>query len=158
MRGGFELGLIVVTALCAAGCGPCDRSGCTWLERHASASGTGAAGIVASESDVVANGCQECPFSETDLSAWKVDQPVQDAATAQAIIAAGPPYVSGHVVENYIMTLDPGHHLFCSGTTNCIGIEITEGEMLTVNVAQVYGPTSFRVGRPNEALANVPAL
>jgi hypothetical protein len=52
-----------------AACETCAREGCDALSTHAgqAAGQTRVAGVVASESDVVGNGCQECGFTGAEV-------------------------------------------------------------------------------------------
>ena len=56
------------------GCGwsDCDRSGCQAMNSPAQADGLGQGivGVVASESDLIANGCQTCSLSQGSLQVW----------------------------------------------------------------------------------------
>jgi len=57
-------------------CAECDREGCDALRRPAareSAGLVGVAGVVASASDVVNDGCQECPLGEATLQIFQED-------------------------------------------------------------------------------------
>jgi hypothetical protein len=156
MRGThFQLILLVMATFGLATCRPCDRSGCDALGDHVSSDQTGVAGIVSSESDLVANGCQECPLSQATLQLWRVEAPVPDEATAAALVSEREPDVSDLAQERYLFELEAGYYLLCS-RPNCTNIEVRGDETLTVNVAQHFGPTSFFVGRPGEAVEQVP--
>jgi len=158
MRGTHvQLILAMMAALRAVSCMPCDRSGCEALDDHVSSDKTGVAGIVSSESDVVANGCQECPLSQASLQLWQVDAPVPDDAAAAALVSERDPDVSSLAEERYVLELQAGHYLLCS-RPSCANIEVLGGEALTVNVALRFGPTSFFAGRPQEPVEQVPIL
>ena len=61
---------LAVVALLAS-CTPCNREGCDAMASAAAQSGHSAiAGIVASESDTVGNGCQECRFGVAALGCF----------------------------------------------------------------------------------------
>jgi hypothetical protein len=76
-----------------ASCVPCDRDGCDALEHPAEdvSISAGIAGVATSESDVVANGCQECPLSEGTMQVWAVAAAVTTADEAQAVVDGGEP-------------------------------------------------------------------
>jgi hypothetical protein len=134
--------MTIVSALLAS-CMDCDRDGCETVMQASSESGTGIAGVVAQLSDVEENGCQECPFGVATLGLWRVDVPVVDGAAARLTMERQPD-VTIEALEAYARELDAGHYLLCEHMS-CIGVTVSEGERLTVNLKRRYGPTSFFV-------------
>ena len=136
--------LVAVTALVAA-CTPCNRDGCDAMVSAAAQSGhSGIAGIVASESDVVSNGCQQCRFGVAALGFWKAGAPVTDAAAAKALVAAGPAAAKMQANERYETALDPGSYLACT-QLGCAAVEVVAGRVTTVNARVINGPPQFMV-------------
>jgi hypothetical protein len=131
-------------------CADCDRSGCERLGELATQGDTGVSGVVAAQSDLVTDGCQECPMGEATLTIWRVDTAVTDAAAAAATVAQREPDVTENVSGQYSRALEAGPHLLCV-RPRCIGLTITTGETLTVNVKRLDGPVSFFVGAPGVA-------
>lgn len=150
--GGMRLGSGVtfsVFAVCASlslSCANCERTACEFLDHLANQKGTGMAGIVATPSDLVENGCQECPYGEATLELWYVDEPVTTEADASAVTEREPGFREA-VVRDYRFELAPGQYLLCV-RPRCIGLEIVANETLTVNIRRPYGWTAFFVGRP----------
>ena len=150
---------LVWFVLCAAlgftspACKTCNRSGCDALgtpapDDHASA----LAGVIASESDVMENDCQECPFASMALSIWTAAGPVTDVASAKAIIQAAPAAVTLQADGRYRQALDPGSYVLCAGpaghSSACIGVDVVAGHVTPVNLRLVYGPFQFIVFDP----------
>jgi hypothetical protein len=145
--------LCVVTSLALAACNPCNRSGCDALGRPAADDHTSAiAGVVADESDVVANSCQECPFYSMALSIWTAPGLVTDVAGAKAVIQAGPAAVTLQADGRYRQTLNAGSYLLCalpsSNAWACVGIEVIADHVTPVNLKLLYGPFQFTVFDP----------
>jgi len=143
----------LLLAACTApmlSCADCDRSGCERLGELATPGDTGVSGVVAAQSDVVADGCQECPMGEATLTLWRVDAAVTNAADAAATLAEREADVTENVSGQYSRALEPGAYLLCV-RPRCIGLTITAGETLTVNVKRLDGPVSFFVGAPSVA-------
>jgi hypothetical protein len=127
-------------------CAECDREGCDALGRAAPQVGTGIAGVVAASSDVVADGCQECPLGDAALQIWRADAAVTTEAAAATLLAERQPDVTANVSGRYSQALAPGTYLLCAGA-NCIGLALAADETLTVNIERRDGPTGFFVGR-----------
>lgn len=128
-------------------CAECDREGCDALRRPAarqSASLVGVAGVVASASDLVSDGCQECPLGEATLEIWSTDTLVTSAAEATARISAREPDVTALASGRYEQELAPGAYLLCV-RPSCIGVSVAAGGT-TVNIQRREGPTGFFVG------------
>ena len=128
-------------------CDTCDREGCDALDTVAPGNGTRVAGVVASISDVVENGCASCPFDTARVELWPVGTAVTSTSDARQVVEAAPPAISMDVFGSYSLEVATGDHLLCV-RPNCIGIAIVEGETLTVNVKKRDGPTGFWLLNP----------
>lgn len=137
----------VINVLAAAlGCSDCDREGCTLLDNRATQRGTGMAGVIAQKSDVVMNGCQECPLADTSLELWVLDAPVSDA-DAEEVVRQRPADVSSAASGKYIQALQPGPHILCV-QRQCVVITLVADQTLTVNIKlRAEGSPGFFVGR-----------
>ena len=130
-----------------AGCAPCDQAGCDALGSPARDTGASAvAGMIAYQTDVVANGCQECGFSSTMLSFWKTPALVTDTPSAMAIVA-GPPTATLQADKRYQQLLDPGSYLVCV-RAYCAGVDVLPDHVTTVHVKMGFGPAQFVVFDP----------
>lgn len=141
------------TWLVIPACSPCNRSGCDALRTPAADDGeSGIAGVIAYESDVVANGCQECPFTSASLSIWAALGPVADGVSAKAIIQAGPPAVSLDADARYRQALAPASYLLCafpaSYSSACVSVDVVAGHATPVNLKLLFGPFHFIVFDP----------
>jgi len=134
-----------------AGCNDCDRKGCESFSKPASAAiGQGIAGSVSLESDVVADGCQICAFSEAGLEVWPAQAVVREAGAGCAVSSTPAP-VSLTALGRYEQALDPGQYVVCvSGgrMRPCIGVPVVAGKVTTVNVKHIFGPSSVAVLDP----------
>jgi hypothetical protein len=132
----------------------CDRAGCDALEHPLGDVGimVGIAGVVASESDLVANGCQECPLSQGTIELWTSATAVTTADEAQALVDAGAPTQTVEVDERYEQTLDPGEYLVCVSNLDrvCAGVTIADA-VVTVHASFPYGMPDLVVFEPGEA-------
>lgn len=147
--------LVALSAL-LGGCDSCPREGCDALETHARAGKL--AGVVASESDVVANDCQECGFAEAPVRAWRVAEPVTDDADLRAAVMNPPDAetTSGSDGKYRLDELPSGALLVCV-SSSCFNVE-TRGDLTTtLNVRLVNGISSGFVGVTGEALARTDA-
>jgi hypothetical protein len=131
---------------CLSGCAECDREGCDSLDERAAAQGTGIGGVVAHQSDVVADGCAECPLGEARLELWAVAESVGTEAAARSLIAARGPDVTASVSGRYIHPLQAGRYLLCV-RPGCVDVTVAEGQTLTVNLKRRDGPTGFYVAQ-----------
>ena len=127
-------------------CADCPREGCDALGRAAPQVGAGIAGVVAASSDVVADGCQECPLGGAALELWRSDALITTEAAASALLAQRQADVTANVSGRYSQVLAPGTYLLCAGP-NCIGVAISANETLTVNIESRDGVTGFFVAR-----------
>lgn len=144
MRDLIAAGILAAAAHFTSGCQPCDRDGCEKVNERASSDGTSAiAGALASESDVEANGCTECPLASAQLSIWSTPALVSDQAEALAVVSAGPATFSLSAQGSYRQAVPPGAYLLCE--RECVAVAVEPGMVTTVNILFVYGPTSFRV-------------
>jgi len=105
------------------------------------------AGAIASRSDVVENGCQECPLSSARLKVWQTTALASDQAAAEAA-ALDPPALVIEAQGHYRKVTGAGFYLMCAPTRDCVPIEVTDGKTTTVNVELPYGPARFFLGSP----------
>ena len=140
----------LVLALCfglaaVPACSPCNRTGCDATSGPVADTGQAAiAGVVASESDAVGNGCQECPLGTATLAIWKTSGPVTDDAGAQAVVNASAATVSVQADQRYAQALDPGSYLVCQ-RPDCVSVDVVAAHVTTVHIKQILGPTQFIV-------------
>lgn len=128
-----------------SGCGSCPRDGCDALEQPSSAYvDTGIKGSVASSSDVVVNGCQECPFSDTELRVWVSATSVSGTIQRDTLLQRAPDLMV-FAEGRYTQALATGHYMVCESSAPCLGFDLASGDDITINVKQRYGPTSFVV-------------
>lgn len=144
------LGTLVLLAASVPGCADCDRQGCEALRRLAPEGDTGVAGVVAQVSDVVSDGCAECPLGRAALELWTLEEPFYRRSEVPELVAARPPDLTLLVEGSYRQALSTGWYLLCV-RPNCIELNPHEDEMLTVNIKRRDGPTSFFVGRPSSS-------
>lgn len=142
--------LVLSAAGVLSACAECEREGCDALTRLAPERETGVSGVVAELSDVVIDGCAECPLASATLEVWTLDAAFERGSDVPALVAARPPDVTREIAGSYGQALSPGWHLLCV-RPNCVEINTHEGETLTVNVKRRNGPTGFFVGRPSSS-------
>jgi hypothetical protein len=145
--------LLVALSFALAACNPCNRDGCDAVDKPAADSGKSAiAGVVVSESDVVSNGCQDCPFASAPLAVWAAPAPVTDVESARAIVHAGPAAATLDAEGRYQQALDPGSYLLCAfpSTYNaaCVSVSVIAGHVTPVNLKLLDGPFRFVVFDP----------
>jgi len=143
----------VALSFMLAACNPCNRSGCDAAGTPAADNGKSEmAGFIASESDVVANGCQACPFASATLGIWVAPGPVTDVVSARAIVQASPATVTLQAEGSYRQALDPGSYLLCADPSSynsaCVSVAVIAGHVTPVNLKLVYGPFQFIVFDP----------
>jgi hypothetical protein len=112
------------------------------------------AGVVASESDVIGNGCQECGFASSTLDIWLTTGRVQDAVTAGTIVSTTP-LVAVQADGHYQIELDPADYLLCVdvlGSLPCVPFTVEMSKVTTVNVKRVFGPAGFLVFAPGSSV------
>jgi hypothetical protein len=126
----------------------CDRTGCNLLTKTSDAHGTGVSGVIAYASHLSGNGCNECPLADTTLKLWNATGPVPEAVRATTLIAS-PPDSTTQASAHYELALSPGYQLLCV-RSDCIGFLVQDEEMLTVNIKQRFGATSYFVARPGD--------
>lgn len=149
--------LFVPLSLLDLGCGlGCDRAGCDAMEHPITDAQiqSGIAGQVASESDLVTNGCQECPLSRTTLTIRTAEAPVTTTEEAQALVDGQNPPQELTANERFEQKLDPGDYLVCHegfGPTECAALTIGQGEVFTVNVNVGYGLVEITVFAPGSS-------
>lgn len=140
--------------LLATGCSPrCPRAGCDALTMPAADSNRSAvAGAIASETDTVENGCQECSFVSASLAFWKTSSLITDASAARAVVAASMPLASIRADGRYMQPLDPGTYLVCR-QSECASIEVVASRTTTVHLRLIFGPLQFVVFDPGTKTA-----
>lgn len=122
-------------------CQPCNRDGCDALQSRASDTGTARiAGIAASESDLVSNGCQECAFaSELDVNAWAVEQPVTTDDELRAATSGTPTANAiSSATGQYELRLAAGAYVVCF-QISCFNASVVAGHTTTLNVRLING-------------------
>jgi hypothetical protein len=118
---------------------PCNRNGCDALQKHlATDGGPRIAGIVASESDVVGNGCQECGFVAAEIKAWPVEQEVTTDAELRAATASTPQSTMATENGRYTLPVPPGLYVVCF-QSSCFNASAATGETTTLNVRLING-------------------
>jgi hypothetical protein len=137
--------------LFSTACSTCPRTGCDALSSPAGGSQSAIAGVIATESDEVTNGCQDCPFGSTQLALWKTSSAVADEASAQAVVVSAPT-VSFRAEGRYRELVDPGEYLVCS-SPYCAAIRVDADRVTTVNVKLIYGPAQFSIFDPGATSA-----
>jgi len=142
--------LLLATAHYLSACADCNREGCEALTTLAPSAEAGIAGVVAEASDVVKDGCGECPLGNATLEVWALEAPFEQRSDAAALVAARAPDLTRDVAGSYSQALEPGWYLLCV-RPNCVELNTHEAETLTVNVKRRNGPTSFFVGRPSSS-------
>jgi hypothetical protein len=131
----------------------CPREGCDALERRVGDSGTESriAGVIASESDVVANDCQECGFASAQVSAWHRDG---DGETTDIVKeqTSGPAQLEAQAGSDgkYVLELEPGDYWVCAGIA-CFGASVVEGRTTTLNIKLINGISSGFLGLPGKS-------
>jgi hypothetical protein len=138
---------VIVLALAIielVGCAECVTEGCDALRDRAPGHHSGIGGVVASQSDVVANGCQECGFAHASIEVFQLQGTLASADVASAAMNATSPLATIAADERYHLNLDPGAYLVCV-TLRCIGVTVVADTVTTINIKLRYGPTSFFV-------------
>ncbi len=148
-----ELGAMAVAGCLA--CSPCERTACEALSQRASAGGreSRVAGILASESDAVANDCQECSFAAAQqVYAWPVDAPAKTSADVRAATTATPPLAkaTSSADGRYALALDSGIYLVCAHIS-CFSVTVFGGRTTTLNMRLINGPSSGFLGLPDSS-------
>jgi len=144
------------TAAAVACQAACDREGCEEGARPVDDASIeqGIAGVAFSESDVVANGCQECTLSQGTIHVWAAAGPIESEADAAAVLAGGEPEHTVSIDERYELALEPGHWLVCVGSEDeartCAALALARGDVFTVHARFVFGPASLVVFEPGE--------
>ena len=129
-----DLIVLAMVALGLTGCAECVTEGCDALRDRAPGHQSGIGGVIASQSDVVANGCQECGFAEASIDVFRLEAAI-DMTSPLARIAAS---------TRYNVNLEPATYLVCV-TRQCLSVRVVDDAVTTVNVKQRFGPTSFFV-------------
>jgi hypothetical protein len=141
---------VLVGTACFA-CAPCDNEACDAMSKRApeQASQTRVAGIVASQSDVVANDCQECQFAEAPVHAWSRAKTVTTDAELREV-AVGTPAASSTSSKQgvYTLSLEAGDYLQCV-QSSCFNVSAVEGRTTTLNVRLINGISSGFVRLPS---------
>lgn len=141
---------LVLIALCACSDDNCAREGCDAIaEPVASTSiSTGIAGVVATETDLVENGCQECWFASGSFEVWSAPSPITTQEEATALIAAGPSSARIAADPRYELALEPGDYLVCHRSSVggvCAAVSLAAGQISTIHLKLIFGPPQMRV-------------
>lgn len=143
----------VMVALCGAAsssCQKCEVDGCEAFERPAATEmREGLAGVVALQSDLVRNGCQECGVGQATLLVWSTGELVRERGPAEAMADFEPDYEI-RADARYEQEIAAGNYLLCvltaETTRPCAAFEIAQGKVTTINLKQrAEGPTSLLV-------------
>ena len=120
-------------------CDPCNRDGCDALQRRAPGEeAPRIAGIVASESDAVANGCQECGFAAVDIKAWPVEQEVTTEAELSTVAKGSADSTRSSANGEYSLPLAAGMYVVCF-QNSCFNARVDMEETTTLNVRLIFG-------------------
>lgn len=143
MTGPSKLGLsaLLLLGIFGVACEPCNRDGCDALQSRASDTGVARiAGVAASESDVVNNGCQECAFaSELDVDAWAVEQTVTTEDELRAATSGTPTAnATSSAAGRYELPLAAGAYVVCF-QVSCFNASVVAGRTTTLNVRLING-------------------
>jgi hypothetical protein len=138
-RARAAIGVAIFTYGCSSE--SCDRAGCDAVSSPASGISVGIAGVVAAASDLVSNGCQECPFAQARVEIWKVDSPTTPEADVASTVGRAP-LATISAAPYFRKTLDQGTYVVCADG-GCTEASVQTGQLTTVNVMKKFGPTSF---------------
>lgn len=138
---GRSLGLFVALPLLFASCSNCAPEGCDGLKSDAAENGSGVAGVIMAESDVVKNGCSDCAAGSANVEIWVTDSPVISTEQARAITQATNPAVNLSSTSSFSQVLQGGHYLLCV-LPSCVSLEVSS-TTVTINIKRREGPTSF---------------
>lgn len=135
-----------------AACAPCDREGCHALQKRQPSPKdvSRIAGSLASKSDVVTNGCQECVLSDSEVRAWSRATRVADADELAAALEQAPDGSTTSEQGKYALTLSPGDYLVCFGSI-CFETSVVAGGTTTLNVRVTEGPARGYLALPGAA-------
>jgi hypothetical protein len=140
----WRFALLVSSTLLVSSCDACDRDGCDALERRAAEAGSRPriAGIVAIESDVVENGCQECGFAVAEVKVWSAEQAVEDEAEL-AELTRGEPVARGASGDDgtYAIDVEAGAYVVCFNAS-CFNATVEDAGTSTLNVRLINGVSS----------------
>jgi hypothetical protein len=129
-------------AMLGAACNPCNRDGCDALQRRAPRAGAPRiAGVVASETDAVVNGCQECGFAAVDIKAWPTDQEVTTEAELSLVAKGSADSTRSSTSGEYSLPLAPGIYVVCF-QNSCFNAGTNADEATTLNVRLINGVSS----------------
>jgi hypothetical protein len=114
--------------------------------------GQGVAGVVASESDVITNECQECTLSQATLQIWAASVEPADKAAVVALINTFDPIEVVEIDEAYAVELESGDYVICQVLDDgvCATFTIGNGDVATVHLLARYGPSDMVVFDPGE--------
>lgn len=136
------LGIGTLATVATAACGSdCDRAGCDALHQRARDDGAAhLAGVIAHESDVVANSCQECGMAEdgTQILAWpRTGEITEDTlGTLQGLTPVAGIALSSQ--GRYKLDIAPGDYVVCVAK-RCYNLTVSD-HITTFNVRLTYGP------------------
>ena len=146
---------------CCASAGSCPREGCDALNSRVGdgAGVSGVAGLIASESDVVANGCQECGFAAAPVAAW-AHQGNEANTSVLRDETSGPALASVTAGSDgkYALALEPGNYWICSGIA-CFGASVVEGHTTTLNIKLINGISTGYLALPDvQSITKIAAI
>jgi hypothetical protein len=133
---------IVLLSLELLGCSDCATQGCDALTKSTRGEGTGIGGVLAEKSDVVGNGCQECPFGEAQLAVWAVEGPVTPEEVSSVLATPSERRIDAS--KRFQILLPAGDYLFCV-SERCVNLTVTDGALTTANVKMGKGSIKFLV-------------
>lgn len=148
MRLFYLLALGIVMMGCSE---PCEREACEEIDEPAHGEATpGIVGAIASESDVVTNGCQPCSYSSTTLELWATSSPIETKEAAKTLVEGASPTVKIEANSRYSQPMTPGNYLMCTGQSLrwCVNVDVGGAGSTTVHVKLIFGPTQFIVFAP----------
>jgi hypothetical protein len=131
----------------------CDEAACEAVQRPQSATiDQGVVGVVAYRTDACVNNCCGCSAGKTTLEVWQTNLRVVDASQANATVAMGLPTLEIEANGAYARRLDAGNYLLCTflgSDGQCAAIEVAVGDVFTVNVQTLYGPSTMVTFQPD---------
>ena len=148
--------VLLVTALSSisscTGLERCDRDGCQAVDQPARSHLVyGMAGSVATMSDIVENGCQECRLATGKLQIWASSTRITSAEEAQALRLQSASAQEIAIDEHFEEALPPGEYLVCiddGSPCACAGITVPSAGVVTVHLRFVFGPAALIVFEP----------
>jgi len=150
----FGSAYTAVVLLLGLGCeSSCDEAACEAVQRpHSATIDQGVAGVIAYRTDACENNCCGCSAGNTTLEVWQTNLRVADASQANTAVAMDLPTLEIQANGAYARRLDAGNYLLCTflgSDGQCAAIEVAAGDVFTVNVQTLYGPSKMVIFEPN---------